>query len=124
MYKLLEKQLPELCTTEAWKKRTHWAGLPPTAESYEAVQRAEIDLKEKRPVRRCISFSNHGFCDSGFIEFAGIILYATGYIGLNVHCFASVPISLHSGFSGEHIARDLCTGITEGFRMREPVAFW
>jgi len=59
LYKLLEKQLPELCTTEAWSKRTHWAGLPATPEVFEVVQRAELDLKEKRPVRRCISFFDH-----------------------------------------------------------------
>jgi transcriptional regulator ATRX len=61
LYKMFEKELPELCTTEAWKKRTHWAGLTPTAEVYEVVQQAELDLKEKRPVRRCKSFFNHLF---------------------------------------------------------------
>ncbi|XP_024393599.1 protein CHROMATIN REMODELING 20 isoform X2 [Physcomitrium patens] len=52
LYKLLEKQLPELCTTETWRKRTHWVGLAPTPEAFEVVQKAELDLKEKRPVRR------------------------------------------------------------------------
>ena len=55
LYKLFEKQLPDLCTTEAWKKRTHWAGIMPTSEVYEVVQKAEMDLKERRPVRRCKS---------------------------------------------------------------------
>ncbi|KAG0626550.1 hypothetical protein M758_2G134500 [Ceratodon purpureus] len=52
LYKLFEKQLPDLCITEAWKKRTHWAGIMPTSEVYEVVQKAEMDLKERRPVRR------------------------------------------------------------------------
>lgn len=53
LYKWLEKQVPERCTTEAWRKRTHWAGLMPTTEVFEAVKMAEKELTAQRPVRRC-----------------------------------------------------------------------
>lgn len=56
LYKWLEKQVPERCTTEAWRKRTHWAGLMPTTEVFEAVKMAEKELTSQRPVRRCTVF--------------------------------------------------------------------
>lgn len=52
LYKRIEKQAPENCTTEAWKKRTHWAGLIPTPEATEVVKIAEKELTVQRPVRR------------------------------------------------------------------------
>ncbi|KAH7426145.1 hypothetical protein KP509_11G086900 [Ceratopteris richardii] len=52
LFKWLEKQAPQCCTTEAWKKRTHWAGALPSHEVSKAVQEAENDLDIIRPVKR------------------------------------------------------------------------
>jgi transcriptional regulator ATRX len=52
LFKWIEKQAPEGCTTEAWKKRTHWAGLQATQEAFEVVSQAERQLTNQRPVRR------------------------------------------------------------------------
>eukprot|EP01018_Ginkgo_biloba_P006063 Gb_33142 [translate_table: standard] len=52
LYKWIEKQAPEGCSTEAWKKRIHWAGFQATAEVTEFVNDAECDLQACRPVRR------------------------------------------------------------------------
>lgn len=52
LYKWVEKQAPEGCSTEAWKKRIHWAGRLPTEEITDFVNEAEYDLQACRPVRR------------------------------------------------------------------------
>ncbi|XP_057868490.1 protein CHROMATIN REMODELING 20 isoform X1 [Cryptomeria japonica] len=52
LYKWIEKQAPEGCSTEAWKKRIHWAGFQPTTEVTDSVNEAECDLQACRPVRR------------------------------------------------------------------------
>ncbi|KAH9311732.1 hypothetical protein KI387_026767, partial [Taxus chinensis] len=52
LYKWIEKQAPEGCSTEAWKKRIHWAGFQPTAEVTDFINKAECDLQASRPVRR------------------------------------------------------------------------
>ncbi|CAM6062693.1 unnamed protein product [Sphagnum tenellum] len=67
LFKWIEKQAPEGCTTEAWKKRTHWAGLQATQEAFEVVSQAERQLTNQRPVRR-----HHGRLQdegaSGFLD--------------------------------------------------------
>ncbi|KAH9535296.1 hypothetical protein CY35_17G044900 [Sphagnum magellanicum] len=67
LFKWIEKQAPEGCTTEAWKKRTHWAGLQATQEAFEVVSQAEQQLTNQRPVRR-----HHGRLQdegaSGFLD--------------------------------------------------------
>ncbi|CAM6088651.1 unnamed protein product [Calypogeia fissa] len=52
LYKRIEKQAPEGCSTEAWKQRTHWAGHQPTQEVEVVVKRAEEELKIRHPTRR------------------------------------------------------------------------
>ncbi|CAM6012814.1 unnamed protein product [Sphagnum balticum] len=67
LFKWIEKQAPDGCTTEAWKKRTHWAGLQATQEAFEVVSQAEQQLTNQRPVRR-----HHGRLQdegaSGFLD--------------------------------------------------------
>ncbi|XP_026421717.1 protein CHROMATIN REMODELING 20-like [Papaver somniferum] len=52
LYKSIEKQAPDCCSTEAWKKRTHWAGSQVTSEVSESIAHAEKYLHTKRPVIR------------------------------------------------------------------------
>ncbi|KAL2325330.1 hypothetical protein Fmac_024388 [Flemingia macrophylla] len=52
LYKLIEREAPNVCSTEAWKKRNHWVGSLVTAEIAESVADAEKHLQVNRPVRR------------------------------------------------------------------------
>uniref|UniRef100_A0A1D1Z2M2 ATP-dependent helicase ATRX n=2 Tax=Anthurium amnicola TaxID=1678845 RepID=A0A1D1Z2M2_9ARAE len=52
LYKWIESQVPECCSTEAWKRRAHWAGCQVTSEIDEAIHGAENYLHSHRPVRR------------------------------------------------------------------------
>ncbi|XP_020083908.1 protein CHROMATIN REMODELING 20 isoform X2 [Ananas comosus] len=52
LYKLIESQVPDSCSTEAWKKRAHWVGSQVTSEVNESVRDAEQYLHSCRPVRR------------------------------------------------------------------------
>ncbi|KAL1339819.1 hypothetical protein AAHE18_U068600 [Arachis hypogaea] len=52
LYKWIEKEAPNGCRTEAWKKRNHWVGLQATTEIAESVADAEKYLQVNRPVRR------------------------------------------------------------------------
>ncbi|KAE9611986.1 putative DNA helicase chromatin remodeling SNF2 family [Lupinus albus] len=52
LYKWIEKEAPNGCCTEAWKKRNHWVGSQATAEIAESVAVAEKYLQVNRPVRR------------------------------------------------------------------------
>ncbi|XP_051119835.1 protein CHROMATIN REMODELING 20 [Andrographis paniculata] len=67
LYKWIEKQAPNACHTEAWKKRTHWAGTQLPVDATESVAEAEKYLNVHRPVRR-----RHGKVleegASGFLE--------------------------------------------------------
>ncbi|WCJ21115.1 DNA repair and recombination protein RAD54-like [Euphorbia peplus] len=67
LYKLIEKEAPNVCQTEAWKQRAHWVGSELTTEIKEAVTDAEKYLQNQRPVRR-----KHGKLleegASGFLE--------------------------------------------------------
>ncbi|XP_065852445.1 protein CHROMATIN REMODELING 20 isoform X2 [Euphorbia lathyris] len=67
LYKLIEKEAPNVCQTEAWKQRAHWVGSELTTEIKEAVTDAEKYLQSHWPVRR-----KHGKLleegASGFLE--------------------------------------------------------
>ncbi|CAI9759256.1 unnamed protein product [Fraxinus pennsylvanica] len=52
LYKWIEKQAPNSCCTEAWKKRTHWAGNQMSSDVTESVAQAEQYLQIHRPMRR------------------------------------------------------------------------
>lgn len=52
LYKWIESQAPNGCSTEAWKKRAHWAGSQVTNETAEVIADAEKHLQSQRPVRR------------------------------------------------------------------------
>ncbi|KAI4350074.1 hypothetical protein L6164_010597 [Bauhinia variegata] len=52
LYKWIERQAPNGCCTEAWKKRNHWVGSQETAELAESKVDAEKFLEVHRPVRR------------------------------------------------------------------------
>ncbi|KAK7376285.1 hypothetical protein VNO78_34749 [Psophocarpus tetragonolobus] len=52
LYKWIEREAPNVCSTEAWKKRNHWVGSLATAEIAESIADAEKDLQVNRPVRR------------------------------------------------------------------------
>ncbi|ERN15878.1 protein CHROMATIN REMODELING 20 [Amborella trichopoda] len=52
LYKWVESQAPEGCSTEAWRKRIQWAGSQLTNEIAESISGAENYLQACRPVRR------------------------------------------------------------------------
>lgn len=52
LYKWIESQVPLGCSTEAWKKRTHWIGSEVTSDAIESIGDAEKYLQIHRPVRR------------------------------------------------------------------------
>ncbi|GMP68034.1 hypothetical protein CsSME_00027792 [Camellia sinensis var. sinensis] len=54
LYKWIESQAPNGCSTEAWKRRTHWVGSQVTSDVTEFVSDAEKYLQTHRPVRRYI----------------------------------------------------------------------
>ncbi|KAH7839935.1 hypothetical protein Vadar_010494 [Vaccinium darrowii] len=52
LFKWIESQAPNGCSTEAWRKRTHWVGSQVTNDVTEFVSDAEKYLQSHRPVRR------------------------------------------------------------------------
>ncbi|GAV83009.1 SNF2_N domain-containing protein/Helicase_C domain-containing protein [Cephalotus follicularis] len=52
LYKWIESQLPNGCSTEAWKSRTHWVGSQVSSEVTESIADAEKYLQTLRPLRR------------------------------------------------------------------------
>ncbi|OMO96092.1 SNF2-related protein [Corchorus olitorius] len=52
LYKWIESQVPEGCSTEAWKRRAQWVGSQVTSELAESLADAEKQLQSQRPVRR------------------------------------------------------------------------
>ncbi|KAL0340799.1 UNVERIFIED_CONTAM: protein CHROMATIN REMODELING 20 [Sesamum radiatum] len=52
LYKWIERQVPNGCCTEAWKKRTHWVGIQMSLDATESVAQAEEYLQIHRPVTR------------------------------------------------------------------------
>ncbi|XP_011069497.1 protein CHROMATIN REMODELING 20-like [Sesamum indicum] len=46
LYKWIERQVPNGCCTEAWKKRTHWVGIQMSLDATESVARAEEYLQD------------------------------------------------------------------------------
>lgn len=52
LYKLIESQAPNVCETEAWKNRTHWAGSEVPEEANQSIRKADEYLQSCRPVRR------------------------------------------------------------------------
>lgn len=55
LYKLIEREAPNVCCTEAWKKRNQWVGSQVTDEFAQSVADAEKYLQVHRPVRRYLS---------------------------------------------------------------------
>ncbi|KAK9082989.1 hypothetical protein Scep_029460 [Stephania cephalantha] len=58
LYKWIESQAPCSCSTEAWRKRTHWVGSQLTTELSESIIGAEKYLQSQRPVRRKLCNGN------------------------------------------------------------------
>ncbi|KAL5566846.1 hypothetical protein UlMin_030010 [Ulmus minor] len=52
LYKWIESQAPNNCSTEAWRRRIHWVGSQATGDYTEAKAGAEEFLQTQRPVRR------------------------------------------------------------------------
>ncbi|XP_066374559.1 protein CHROMATIN REMODELING 20-like isoform X2 [Miscanthus floridulus] len=52
LYKSIESQVPNVCETEAWKSRTHWAGSQVPEEANRSIKNADEYLQSCRPVRR------------------------------------------------------------------------
>lgn len=52
LYKWIESQAPNSCSTETWKKRTHWVGSRVTDDVTKIVADAEKYLQTQRPVRK------------------------------------------------------------------------
>ncbi|KAL8104242.1 protein CHROMATIN REMODELING 20 isoform X2 [Apium graveolens] len=52
LYKWIESQAPNGCSTETWKKRTHWVGSRVTDDVTKIVTEAEKYLQTHRPVRK------------------------------------------------------------------------
>lgn len=52
IYKWIESQVPNGCSTEAWKRRAHWVGSQVTGELAESLADAEKHLQTQRPVSR------------------------------------------------------------------------
>jgi transcriptional regulator ATRX len=53
---LIEREAPNRCCTETWKKRNHWVGSQATTEIATSVSDAEKYLQINRPVRRYGSY--------------------------------------------------------------------
>ncbi|KAL2624343.1 hypothetical protein R1flu_008588 [Riccia fluitans] len=51
LFKLIERQISEESTTDAWKKRTLWVGHQPTEEVASVLSNASEELKVKYPTR-------------------------------------------------------------------------
>ncbi|XP_062084347.1 protein CHROMATIN REMODELING 20 [Humulus lupulus] len=52
IYKWIESQAPNNCSTEAWRRRIHWTGSQATGDFTESKAHAEEFLQTHRPVRR------------------------------------------------------------------------
>ncbi|PKA46223.1 DNA repair and recombination protein RAD54 [Apostasia shenzhenica] len=52
LYRWIESQAPNVCCTEAWKKRNHWVGSQVSSELDLSVKEAEEYLQSCRPIRR------------------------------------------------------------------------
>ncbi|XP_037405485.1 protein CHROMATIN REMODELING 20-like isoform X1 [Triticum dicoccoides] len=52
LYKSIESQAPNVCETEAWKNRTHWAGSQVPEQANLSIRKADEYLQSCRPVRR------------------------------------------------------------------------
>ncbi|XP_062205430.1 protein CHROMATIN REMODELING 20 [Phragmites australis] len=52
LFKSIESQVPNVCETEAWKSRTHWAGSQVPEEANQSIKKADKYLQSCRPVRR------------------------------------------------------------------------
>ncbi|CAN6288056.1 unnamed protein product [Urochloa humidicola] len=52
LYKSIESQVPNVCETEAWKSRAHWAGSQVPEEANLSINKADEYLQSCRPVRR------------------------------------------------------------------------
>ncbi|KAF3452373.1 hypothetical protein FNV43_RR02806 [Rhamnella rubrinervis] len=52
LYKWIESQAPNGCSTEAWKRRIHWVGTQAACDFVELKDDAEKYLQNHRPVRR------------------------------------------------------------------------
>jgi len=52
LYKSIESQVPDVCETEAWKRRAHWAGTQVPEEANLSFKNADEYLQSCRPARR------------------------------------------------------------------------
>ena len=52
LYKSIESQVPDVCETEAWKRRAHWAGSQVPEEANLSIKKADEYLQSCRPARR------------------------------------------------------------------------
>ena len=52
LYKSIESQVPDVCETEAWKRRAHWAGSQVPEEANLSIKNADEYLQSCRPARR------------------------------------------------------------------------
>jgi len=52
LYKSIESQVPDVCETEAWKRRAHWAGSQVPEEANLSFKNADEYLQSCRPARR------------------------------------------------------------------------
>jgi transcriptional regulator ATRX len=52
LYNWIESQAPVACSTETWKKRTHWVGSQISSDATKSVADAEKYLQTHRPVRK------------------------------------------------------------------------
>ena len=52
LYKSIESQVPDVCETEAWKRRAHWAGTQVPEEANLSIKNADEYLQSCRPARR------------------------------------------------------------------------
>lgn len=52
LYKSIESEASNVCETEVWKNRTHWAGSQVPEEANKSIRKADEYLQSCRPVRR------------------------------------------------------------------------
>lgn len=68
LYQSIEREAPNGCCTEAWKKRNQWVGSQATDEFAESVADAEKYLQVHRPVRRYSSYVTFWIFGPGNIQ--------------------------------------------------------
>ncbi|EYU39777.1 hypothetical protein MIMGU_mgv1a0201931mg, partial [Erythranthe guttata] len=95
LYKLIEKQVPNVCCTESWKKTTHWVGTQLSQDASDSVARADEYLEIHRPVRR-----RHGkILEEG----------ASGFLGKKIEtCASSVSVNEDTDSDWDSFSKMCC----------------